>query len=267
MPKINFLFFLNAYSDLVQTAAPALNNFRWSREINGVPFNSENDQQIQVLPGITTSNIVPYPFSVPTNSSTAILNSTNIINITTSPAGIAVDNLVLGTDVPLGTTVSSITATQYTFTVSSANATAGAVYSNNGQSFTIVSTIVAGTSLVSTGSGLPSGSGTLTLVSGTGDATITFSAFSQSTLVTMSAAATGSATETVTFYSPAAFIYMESDQMVSVIYNNGTPMVLNPFEVNGLTQPAVFFMAGPIYSLTVTNLSTTTANIFFASMG
>lgn len=267
MPKVNFLFFLNAYNDLTQTTAPQLNNFRWSREINGVPFNSENDQQIQVLPGITTANIVPYPFSTPTNSSTAVLNSTNVINVTTNPAGIAIDNLILGANIPLGTTVFSVAATNYTFTVSSANATLGAVYSNNGQMFTVGATIVAGTSLAATGSGLPSSSGTLTLVSGTGDATIAFSAFSQSTLVTLTNAATASATESVTFYSPAAFIYLEADQQVSVIYNGGTPMILNPFEVNGLTQPAVFFMAGPIYSLTVTNLSATTANIFFASMG
>lgn len=64
----------------------------------------------------------------------------------------------------------------FTFTVTSANATAGAVYSNNTHHFTVTSTIVAGTSLATTGNGLPLASGTLTKVSGTGDATITFSA-------------------------------------------------------------------------------------------
>ena len=67
--------------------------------------------------------------------------------------------------------------TPATFTVTSANATAGAVYSNNGQNFTVQSTIAAGTTLVASGSAFPLASGTLTKVSGTGDATITFSAF------------------------------------------------------------------------------------------
>lgn len=65
---------------------------------------------------------------------------------------------------------------QYTFTVTSAGATAGATYSNNGQTFTVVGTIVAGTTLLATGTGAPLPSGTLTKVSGAGDATITYSA-------------------------------------------------------------------------------------------
>lgn len=65
---------------------------------------------------------------------------------------------------------------EYVFTVTSANATAGAVYSNNGQTFTVNTTIAAGTTLTCTGTGAPTSSGTLTKVSGTGDATITFSA-------------------------------------------------------------------------------------------
>ena len=66
-------------------------------------------------------------------------------------------------------------ADQVIFAVSSANATAGAVYSNNGQMFTVSSTIVAGTTLMTTSPGLPTASGTLTKVSGSGDATIMFS--------------------------------------------------------------------------------------------
>ncbi len=69
---------------------------------------------------------------------------------------------------------------QYAFTVSPANATLGAVYSNNGQDFTVTNTITsADTSpiLITTGTGAPSPNGTLTMVSGTGDATIAFSGF------------------------------------------------------------------------------------------
>lgn len=64
----------------------------------------------------------------------------------------------------------------YTFTVSSANATLGATYTNNGVTFTVVATIAASTTLLMTSSGAPQTSGTLTKGSGTGDSTITFSA-------------------------------------------------------------------------------------------
>lgn len=67
------------------------------------------------------------------------------------------------------------TQNRYTFNIVAANATAGAVYSNNGQTFTVMSTISGSTIIVTNGSGTPLASGTLTKVSGTGDATISFS--------------------------------------------------------------------------------------------
>lgn len=60
------------------------------------------------------------------------------------------------------------------FFCASANATAGATYSNNSFVFTVQNTISSGTVLFAFGTGLPSVNGTLTLTSGTGDATITF---------------------------------------------------------------------------------------------
>jgi hypothetical protein len=62
----------------------------------------------------------------------------------------------------------------YVFYISSGNATAAATYTNNGQTFTVKSTISSGTILEVTGTGAPTVSGTLTKASGTGDATITF---------------------------------------------------------------------------------------------
>jgi hypothetical protein len=72
----------------------------------------------------------------------------------------------------------------YTYTVSSANATKGATYSNNGQTFTVSDTIAAQTTLITTGVSIypPLPSGTLSLVSspgGVSDSTITFSSFIQ----------------------------------------------------------------------------------------
>lgn len=71
----------------------------------------------------------------------------------------------------------SILPSAYQFTVTSANATSGATYINNAQTFTVLNTITGSTTLLATGTGDPLASGTLTLASGTGDATITYSAF------------------------------------------------------------------------------------------
>lgn len=65
------------------------------------------------------------------------------------------------------------------FFVSSANATVGATYTNNGVTFTVQQTIAAGTQLIMVpNSGTaPTASGTLTKSAGTGDATITFTSY------------------------------------------------------------------------------------------
>ena len=65
----------------------------------------------------------------------------------------------------------------YEFTVTSANATVGATYTNNGVTFTVLATISSGTTLLVSGVSAPGASGTLTKASGTGDATITFASF------------------------------------------------------------------------------------------
>lgn len=64
----------------------------------------------------------------------------------------------------------------YSFTVTSASATIGALYTNNGATFTVIETITGGTTLKCSSPFAPTATGTLTKSSGTGDATITFSA-------------------------------------------------------------------------------------------
>jgi hypothetical protein len=94
-----------------------------------------------------------------------------------SPAGSPVDVFGNAT-MPFTPSIAQIAyeITAATFTVSSASATVGAVYSNNGVNFTVASTIASQTTLVMNGVAAPLASGTLTKVSGTGDSTITFSA-------------------------------------------------------------------------------------------
>lgn len=65
----------------------------------------------------------------------------------------------------------------YIFFVSGANATAGATYTNNGQTFTVKKTISSGSLLQCTSPGAPQASGTLTKASGTGDATIAYTSY------------------------------------------------------------------------------------------
>lgn len=71
------------------------------------------------------------------------------------------------------------TSNRYTFTITSASATAGAVYSNNGQTFTVLNTISGSTQLIANGTGAPTASGSLTRISGTGDTPISFSSVPQ----------------------------------------------------------------------------------------
>jgi hypothetical protein len=89
-----------------------------------------------------------------------------------APATAAANKIIAGR-----TETALFLAQVYSFTVTSANATAGAIYTDaNGNQWTVVATIAGATTLVLTSaSGTPPASGTLTKLSGTGDATITFS--------------------------------------------------------------------------------------------
>jgi len=98
-------------------------------------------------------------------------------NITLTPSGSNITIATTSGGSAIAPTVQRFTSTLYvTFTVTSANATAGATYTDGyGSTVTVLRTIVAGTTLETTATQLPTGS-TLTKASGTGDATIAFSA-------------------------------------------------------------------------------------------
>jgi hypothetical protein len=97
------------------------------------------------------------------------LNGNTVITL---DSNVSIRDLVLPSG---GGTNQQINGNGRIFTVSAANASAGAVYSNNGQTFTVLTTISGGTTLTCSQLGAPTASGTLTKVSGTGDTTITFS--------------------------------------------------------------------------------------------
>lgn len=87
--------------------------------------------------------------------------------------GLAIDSMVSGVGHPF------VVLLQYLFTVSSANATTGATYTDaDSNVYTVVTTISGQTTLTTNGIPVvPPASGTLTKTSGTGDSTITFTAF------------------------------------------------------------------------------------------
>jgi hypothetical protein len=63
------------------------------------------------------------------------------------------------------------------FQTATASAAGGATYTNNGATFTVTKALSAGTELHASGGNLPADSGVLTRASGTGDATIAFTAY------------------------------------------------------------------------------------------
>lgn len=106
-----------------------------------------------------------------------IYRSTDGVNFSQFGTTTGSENFKIDATVSVGTQYwYAVLTNYYRFLVSSANATEGAVYTNNGHSYTVLETIASGTNLNCSGNGLPSASGTLTKSSGVGDSTITFSA-------------------------------------------------------------------------------------------
>ena len=130
-----------------------------------------------------------------------------------------------------------INSNQYFFTVTAANATIGATYTNNTETFTVLATIAGGTSLTTSGTGSPSTSGTLTKATGTGDATIAFSVNSLNVIT--STTATGHL-----YSSPKAFkinyykdkLYLGDYYIGSTRYKNGIMKSSEPLGITALVD-------------------------------
>lgn len=167
--------------------------------VSGSTYESVTGQSSLTASQNASSTVTGASLIFSTPSVTTTGNTTNASNtITNIPlnTSIAVGQIVGASNIPTNSRVTAVSqytfalpgtnngyqftvhsSTVYIFTVSAANATAGATYTNNGQTFTVTTTISGGTTLTTTGTGTPTASGTLTLATGTGDATITFSAF------------------------------------------------------------------------------------------
>ena len=128
-----------------------------SSGLGTIVFGS-NPDYVEEEQTLTSNSLTFYPYeaTIPGDllvvSGTAFgANSAGTYPVVTvvSPTEIVVQGLISSTGI-------------FTFTVSSANATVGGTYINNGQTFTVTSTISSGTTLISTGTGVPLSSGTLT---------------------------------------------------------------------------------------------------------
>lgn len=107
-----------------------------------------------------------------------IANSTFENGSITGWSAAAVGSLPTGLGLPTGV---SQAGNIYIFSVlSSVFMGPGDVYTNNGQTFTVLSVVTSTTSAFLSGTGAPLSSGTLTKSSGTGDATVAYSAFTSS---------------------------------------------------------------------------------------
>lgn len=51
MSKLNFLVSLNTYSDPNASNAPSLNNFKWTRDIGGIPVSNPISSELSLAPG------------------------------------------------------------------------------------------------------------------------------------------------------------------------------------------------------------------------
>ncbi len=141
----------------------------------------------------------------------------------------------------------------YTFVLSTAgSAVIGSVYSNNGNQFIVSATVTSSSSIVMYGLGFafPQSSGTLTLVSGSGDATINFSSNSITT--------PGHNFVTVSYDTVANILYMTSayDPLeINGILNKVTSTGSQTIPYEGFTRPDLLYFE---VSTTITGGTTLT---------
>lgn len=152
-----------------------------------IPFlSTAQDQQVKItFPGVPASGVWAIGYNGAFTSAlsatesasalqTALQSVAGLSSATVSgsiAAGFNINSEVSGAGHPF------TVYPQFTVTCTSANATIGATYTDsNANIFTVYATIATQTTLLMVGTAIPAASGTLTKVSGTGDATITYSA-------------------------------------------------------------------------------------------
>ncbi len=164
-----------ASSDPAFTLTPTLGVNATSDGVLNIATSVGSGQSISIKNGGATS---AYNFILPTTAGTTgqtlISQGGGSTAMTWGAGGGTVAQNVTTQTLLNGTTSYYLT---YVFTVTSANATAAATYTNNSKTCTVEATIAAQTTLLAFCTGDPLASGTLTKSTGSGDSTITFSAW------------------------------------------------------------------------------------------
>lgn len=128
----------------------------------------------------------------------------------------------------------------FTFTITSPSVapTSGAIYTNNNAVF--ICTYTSGTTFVAFGGAVPAASGTLTKVSGTGDATLTFSAFTSAVGVVNGTGATvDTSSGRLRIQSgtgSAGYAYLTSRKIVRYRAGMGTVVRFTPLFTTGVAN-------------------------------
>lgn len=146
------------------------------------PTSAVSTFDVRYAFGITNSQFSVKTAPIGTFALGTILNNQNTgyckpVSAPAAPALQGQDCIFMGTTTGLYMgLISDLSTFGYNFTIAASNVTAGAVYMNNNQYFTVRSTITGGTTLSCFATGAPTGTGNLVRVSGTGPDTIPFGA-------------------------------------------------------------------------------------------
>lgn len=314
MSKLNFLVFLNSYSDPSSSNNPSLSNFKWDREINGLAVSNPQSLAFSLAPGesrvlfngtrtLAQDGTTQYTLSLkPLTSNTYILtavagtlpnfraprapgaDATTQITVTQNgplvtfastsgtPLNLISGGVIVGDYVRLGNLFNQ--ANQGEMQIIALTAT----------SFTVANELGAAEGPITLGAGYAS---QLRIYSALGvQINDTLSIFGGFSPVSQDAyKVTSVAANFLEFYSTAVLptegpittqsiaayinakqlVYLESDQDCSMLINGVAAGDIQPIIINNSVFPGVFMRTSIMYSMSVTNNSTSPANLFLAS--
>lgn len=316
--KLNFLIYLNAYSDQNPSNNPSRSNFKWTRDINGLAVDSPSSVAFSLAPGETKTLIngvrtltqdITTQYSIAlapiagqnttyqltwsggtnpgfrtsrtsganaTTQVTTTLNGTLLTFASTggTPFSLISGGVVAGDFVQIGNLfnianqgqfqIISRTATSFSivnpFGVAEGPITLGSGFASQIDIFSAAG-VQAGDTLVISGGFSPVTQGSY-IVTAVTDMWVQFS--SLSVLPTEGPITT----EAITFYSDAQrLVYLESNQKVTMVINGQAGNEIDPIaDCRCKIQPGMFLRMSTVYSMTVTNISQNTAQLYLASV-
>lgn len=315
MPNLNLLIFLSTSSDINASNNPSQNNFKWTRNVNGLSVSNPSSLAFPLAPGETkvlfngtrtlsqdgttqysialkplTSNTYVLsgvsgtlpnfrspraPGSDATTQVTATLNGPLVTFSSTGGTAfnLIVGGAIVGDSVRIGNLFSpalqgeykilALTATSFTvenaagvtqgpITLGAGFASQVSIYSALGVQTDDIVVISGGFSPVTQGS---------YKVTSVGANFLEF--YSTDTLPIESSIQT----QAIAVYSDAKqLVYLESDQHCSMIVNGIAGGEISPFVIGNSTKPGIFMRTSTMYSMSVTNISTSPASLFLASV-